>query len=158
MRRFVIFLALVCAAGLGLFTLWGSGLPGAAAREKDDKAETQKKELAALQGTWKLIHHEEDGKEVPYEDAQLYTIEEQKITVKKKDEVIVEGDLKLDASTSPMQLDFQFTSGQTDLTIYVRAGGYLIQCGHRDGKTRPKEFATGTGEGGAYVIVLKRQK
>ena len=30
-----------------------------------DKAEAVKKELAALQGTWKIVAYEEDGKDVP---------------------------------------------------------------------------------------------
>ncbi len=80
------------------------------------------------------------------------------MTVKRKDEVIAEGPITLDTKTSPKQLDFRLTSGQTDLTIYIRVGDYLIQCGHRDGKTRPSEFATGTSKGGAYLIVLKREK
>ena len=38
------------------------------------------------------------------------------------------------------------------------SGYYLLQCGRRDGKTRPSEFATGTANGGEYLIVLQRQK
>ncbi len=157
MKRFLISVGLVCAAGMSL-ALPGPAFRQALAHAADDKAEANKKELAALQGTWKLVFHEEEGKEVAYDTPQLYTINDQKITVKRNGEVLVEGDLKLNATAKPMHLDFEFTSGQTDLTIFTRVGGYLIQCGRRDGKTRPKEFASGTDDGGPYVIVLKREK
>jgi uncharacterized protein (TIGR03067 family) len=156
MKRIRISLVLACSAGAFLLAL--QAISGAPARANDDKAERDKKELAALQGTWKLIFHEEEGKEVSDDAGQLYTIEQQKITVKRGNEVVVEGDLKLDASANPPHLDWAYTSGTNELTIYIRAGNLLIQCGHRDGKTRPKEFASGTADGGAYLIVLKREK
>jgi uncharacterized protein (TIGR03067 family) len=137
---------------------WSSA-PVASADDQADKAEAVKKELDALQGTWKLMTHEEDGKEVDYgDDIQLYTFGKDKLTVKRKDTVIAEGPIELDPTRSPRHLDFQRTDGQTELTIYIRVGDYLIQCGRRDGKTRPTEFATATANGGAYLIVLKRQK
>jgi uncharacterized protein (TIGR03067 family) len=81
------------------------------------------------------------------------TIDKDKMTVKRKGEVIAEGPIELDPTNSPKQLDDKLMSGQTDLTIYIRVGDYLIQCGHRGGKTRPTEFATGTTKGGAYLSI-----
>lgn len=138
---------------------WPAAFSLVTAEEKDDKAEAAKKELEALQGTWKLMTHEEEGKIVAYgDDVHLYTIEKDKMTVKRKGEVIAEGSIDLDPKKSPRHLDVRLTSGQTDLTIYIRVGDYLIQCGSRDGKTRPSDFATGTAKGGAYLLVLKREK
>jgi uncharacterized protein (TIGR03067 family) len=161
MKRFIlkVGLVLVLVAIVCLTVPWQSGSPVALAQEKIDKAEAANKELVALQGTWKLMTHEEDGKDVPYgEDVQLYIVEKDKITVKRKGDVIAERPIELDATRSPKHLDFQRTGGQTELTIYIRVGDYFIQCGRRDGKTRPSEFATGTANGGEYLIVLKREK
>jgi uncharacterized protein (TIGR03067 family) len=105
-----------------------------------------------------LFH--KDGKDVPYADAEVrfYVIDKDKMTFKKKDEVIAEGPIELDPTRSPKHMDYRLTSGQTDLIVYIRTGDYLIKCGRRDGKTRPSEFATGTANGGEYLIVLKREK
>jgi uncharacterized protein (TIGR03067 family) len=157
MKRFTFMTALVLVVVCCLAAPWRSAQPVASAQEKLDKAEAAKKELAALQGTWKMVAYEEDGKEVPAED-RLYIIDKDKMTFKQNGEVAAEGTLELDATRTPKHLDYRITSGQTDLIIYTRVGDYLIQCGRRDGKTRPSEFATGTANGGAYLIVLQRQK
>jgi uncharacterized protein (TIGR03067 family) len=147
-------LVLVCAfVAVLISTLWWSGL-GARAQEKD-----QEKELAALQGTWRLESYEENGKVVAIQDTVLYVIDKDKWTTKSNGEVKSEGTIIGPyPARSPKHLDVQQATGQTELTIYIRVGDHLIQCGHRDGKTRPSEFATGTPNGGAYLIVLKRQK
>jgi uncharacterized protein (TIGR03067 family) len=123
-----------------------------------NKAEAGKKEIAELQGTWKLQAHEEQGIVVPPDDTQLVTITGDKISWKRKGEVIEEGTIELDATRSPKHLNYQFNSGRSDPTIYIRVGDYFVQCGRRNGKTRPSEFATGTANGGEYLIVLKREK
>lgn len=150
-------LALVCCAVI----LWPSLHRVAFAQEKVDKTEAAKKELAELQGDWKLMTHEEDGKLVDYGgDTQVYTIDKDKMVVKRKGEVLAEGPIEIDATRSPKHMDYRLNSGQVDLIVFIRVGDYLIQCGHRDGKTRPSEFATNTStsNGGAYLIVLQRQK
>lgn len=44
----------------------------------------------------------------------------------------------------------QFTLKQTDVVIFLRVGDVIVLWGHRDGKTRPTKFATGT-EVGAFL-------
>ena len=159
MKRIFIFeVGLVLAGVCCLVVPRPSARPVASAQEKIDKAEAVKKELAALKGTWKLITHVEGGRVVDYDTPQLYTFADDKLTVKRGDQVIAEGPIDLDPTKAPKHLDFRLTSGQTDLTIYIREGDHLIQCGCRDGKTRPSDFATGTANGGEYLIVLKREK
>jgi uncharacterized protein (TIGR03067 family) len=106
------------------------------------------------------VSYEESGKDVPDgEDVHLDTVEKDKLTVERNGGVYAEGQIELDPTKSPKQLDFRRTDGrQTELTIYIRVGDLLIQCGHRDGKPRPTELATATAKGGAYLIVLQRQK
>jgi uncharacterized protein (TIGR03067 family) len=146
-------LVLVCVALL-ISVLWS--VPGALTQEKEQEKE---KELAALQGTWRLESYEEGGKVVAIQDTVLYVIDKDKWTTKSNGEVKSEGTIiGLYPARSPKHLDIRPTTVQTELTIYIRVGDYLIQCGHRDGKTRPSEFATGTANGGEYLIVLKRQK
>jgi uncharacterized protein (TIGR03067 family) len=130
----------------------------ASAQDKTDKAEAVKKELAALQGTWKLVAIEEGGKDSPIKEETYSIIDKDVVRVKYKGKVTSEGTISLDPTKSPKHMDVRFDFGQTDVTIYLRVGDYLIQCGHRDGKTRPVEFASGTVKGGAYLVVLKREK
>jgi len=127
-----------------------------------DKTAAIEKELEALQGTWKLMTHEENGKLRNLKPTQLYTFEKDNMTITVGGGVTSQGSIELDPTTSPKRLDFTRTwdhidATRIDLTIYVRVGDYIIKCGHRDGKTRPTEFATGTKNGGAFLIVLQRQ-
>src|SRR5437016_5937613 len=134
MKRFLFKVGLVVAVIFCLAVSWPSAHP-VAAQEKIDKAEAVKQELAALQGTWKLVAHEENGKDVPTDDGgiRLYIIDKDKMTFKKKDDVLAEGTLELDPTRSPKHMDYRLTSGQTDLIIFLRVGDYLIKCGRRDG-------------------------
>jgi uncharacterized protein (TIGR03067 family) len=128
-----------------------------AAAVKTDKEDLEKKERALLQGTWKVLVYEEKGEEQAAENRE-YVFAQDKITFNVNGAVSAEGTFDLDATKSPRQLDYKLTSGQVDVTIYVVVGNYLIWCGNRDGKTRPGEFTSGTDKGGAYLMVLKRQK
>lgn len=159
MKRFFTFkIGLVLIGVCCLVVPWPSPRPVASAQERIDKAEAVKNELVALKGTWKLISHVEGGRVVEYDDPQLYTFADDKVTIKRSGQVIAEGPIDLDPAKTPKHLNLRLTSGQTDLTIYIREGEHLIQCACRDGKTRPSEFATGTANGGEYLIVLKREK
>jgi len=124
---------------------------------RDDLA---KKELTAIQGTWHLVAHERDGKEAPFKDIKTawLIIENDKVTYKQGGETLVEGKVGLDATKNPKHLDLAYTSGRSDLTIYVRVGDYIIQCGNVDEKTRPSEFTSGTEKGGTYLNVWNREK
>ena len=142
MNHSKIRVSLVLSAVFCLTILLRAADPPASAQERDDKAEAAQKELAALQGTWRVVTHEENGQEYSYGDNfQLYVIEKNKFTVRKREGVLAEGTIAMDVTKSPKQLDFRLTTGQTDVIIYIRTGDYWIQCGNRDGKTRPAEFA-----------------
>ena len=65
------------------------------------------KELAALKGTWKLITHVEGGQVVEYDNPQLYTFADDKLTVKRGDELIAEGRL----TSTPRRLRNTWTFG-----------------------------------------------
>ena len=148
-------LVVACALAALLVPTQGSP-PGAQAQDK-----VQDKELAALQGTWVLLRQEESGKVVlddntPDDRRERLIIKGDK-AAGKNGGTIVEGKVVLDAAKTPKHLDLRFTWGQTDVIIYVRAGNYLIQCGNRDGKTRPAEFVSGTKKGGEFLTVWKKK-
>jgi uncharacterized protein (TIGR03067 family) len=118
-----------------------------------NKEEADKKEIAALQGTWQCLRFEEGGKLVETKGA--YVIDGHKISVDWGNGIL-KARMSTNASKEPKHLDLEnLDTGRTDVTIYVRAGDYLIQCGNRDGKTRPTKFATGVEGGGEYIIVWK---
>ena len=118
---------------------------------------TQEKELAALQGTWVPLHYEERGEKGQAEFTR-HIIKGDKVTVQVNGETVAEGKVVLDPTNNPKHLDLQLTSGQTHLIIYVRAGEHIIYCGNRDGKTRPSEFASGTANGGEYLMAWKIER
>jgi uncharacterized protein (TIGR03067 family) len=119
---------------------------------------TEEGELAAIQGTWFPRQYEEAGKRVrgPFDFKQF--IKGDKVTFQVNGETKADGTVVLDPTKNPKQMDFQFSSGQTDLIIYVRVGDYITYCGNRDGKTRPTEFVSGTAKGGEYLMVWKIAK
>jgi uncharacterized protein (TIGR03067 family) len=125
---------------------------------EQEKAAAAKSEFEGLQGTWKLLSHEERGKLLPHDDTQFVTIARDQITWKRQGQVIEDGQIDLNADQTPKQLDFEFASGRSDEAIYFRKGDYLILCGRRNQTTRPSAFATGTANGGEYLVVLKREE
>src|SRR5262245_11891632 len=155
MRDFMLIAA--CALAALLAPTQGSP-PGALAQDK-----VQEKELAALQGTWVLLRHEEGGKVIvddntPDDKRQHLIIKGDKVTCK-NGETIVEGKVVLNATKTPKHLDLQYTPRHADVTIYVRAGNYLILCGNRGaGNTRPTEFVSGAEKGGEALTVWKMEK
>jgi uncharacterized protein (TIGR03067 family) len=147
-------LVVACALAALLGPTQGSP-PGPQAQDR-----VQEKELAALQGTWILLRHEEGGKVVvddntPDDKRERLIFKGDKATGINRG-TIAEGKVVLDATKTPKHLDLQFTWG-TDVIIYVRAGNYLIQCGNREGKARPTEFVSGAEKGGEFLTVWKKK-
>src|SRR5262245_29308328 len=149
----------VFAVALAVFLtpcFWQASPSSARGQEKSDKAELTKNELRDLQGTWKVIVFEQNGKELALQKRK-YIFENNKMMYV-NGEVKVEWTFSVDPTKNPKQMDLERTSGPGDVTIYVLAGKYMIICGSRDGKTRPSEFACDSDKGGGYLLVLQRQK
>ena len=120
------------------------------------------KDLARLEGTWKLAAMEVDGKEVP--PAKLtsatLTIKGNKYSVqsgKSKHEV----EIKLDAGKTPKEIDMQFLDGpnkdRVGRGIYHLDGDKLKICRALDPQDeRPKDFKT-AGQVNYFVMVWQRQ-
>jgi uncharacterized protein (TIGR03067 family) len=146
--------ALFCAVGFA-----ASGGSGALA---DDKADLEK-EVRKFQGAWTFESSEASGKELPAGELKgfIITFEGDKHTVKKGDEVIQAGTMKLDPSKSPKAIDVTITEGPEKgavmLGIYELSGDTLKVCFDAQGKKRPTEFKSAPGSE-TFVNVHKRLK
>jgi uncharacterized protein (TIGR03067 family) len=125
--------------------------------------DTERDELARLNGTWKATAVVQDGKELPKAEAEamVLTIAGEKHTVKTIDQQI-EGTHKLDPSKKPKQIDATCTkgpdAGKKSVGIYELKDDTLTVCFAEPGKTeRPTELKSAPGSGNK-LITLKREK
>jgi uncharacterized protein (TIGR03067 family) len=113
----------------------------------------------AMQGDWKVVTMERDGKPEPAAEAEKYAvaIKDDKIIVKEagRDE---EASFALDARKNPRHITIKPRGDKQVLGIYKLDKDTLTICFNKDGAAdRPKEFST-KGKMGYSLIVLKRAK
>jgi len=137
--------------------MFALGLSAAAADE------TERDELARLNGTWKAVSVVKDGQDLPKAEAEamVLTIAGEKYTLKTIDQQI-EGTHKLDPTKKPKQIDATRTkgpdAGQKMLGIYELKDDTFTVCFNAPGKTeRPTEFKSAAGSG-HKLITMKREK
>ena len=107
-------------AALSLFV--GAGLIVAAGDDKD----AVKKDMEALKGTWAIVSAEKDGKKYTEEQTKGVTLAFDgagKTSVKKGDQVLFEGTIKIDPTKKPRVIDATQTAegentGKTFTGIY----------------------------------------
>jgi len=138
-------------------TVFALGLSAAAA---DD---TERDELARLNGTWKAVTAVQDGKDLPKAEAEamVLTVAGEKYSFKTIDQQI-EGTHKLDPTKKPKQIEATRTkgpdAGQKMLGIYELKDDTFTVCFAAAGKTeRPTELKSEPGSGNK-LITLKREK
>jgi uncharacterized protein (TIGR03067 family) len=125
-------------------------------------ADDAKEEFKALEGTWELIFFERDGKEVKLQDDTKTINTGDKFVVKRGEETIAAGTMKLDPSKKPKASETTYTEGldrgETFKGIYQIDGDTMKFCraGSPD-DARPTEFQTKP-ESGQFVAVYKRTK
>jgi uncharacterized protein (TIGR03067 family) len=145
MRKSVLALALLAACAVAFAA-------------DDDQA---KKDLKALQGTWTYSKNVVNGKEASEDSLtdMTLTIKDNKWTVKKGDDVLLEGTVKLDASKKPKAADWTITTegalkDKTALAIYKIDKDTFEHCygEERPGKFESKEDSKVT------LQVFKREK
>jgi len=128
----------------------------------DATAGDGKDDLKALEGTWGLIYFERDGKEVILQDETRAIYTGDKFVVKRGDQVISAGTMKLDPSKKPKASETTYTEGpdigKTFKGIYQIDGETVKFCrADSPGDERPTEFKTKPGSG-QFVAVYKRAK
>jgi len=138
----------------------GAGLLIAA----DDKGDAAKKDAEKLQGTWKLVSLEVDGKKATkgeIKQEQKMVVEGDKFSSTVDDKHSFKGTFKLDPTKKPKAVDVQVTEGdfkgKTLLGIYDVEKDSLRACYAPPGKERPAEFDSKAGSG-LYLYVYKRAK
>jgi uncharacterized protein (TIGR03067 family) len=118
-----------------------------AAPDKPPKKKPVKTDAEKLQGTWKLVTIENNGKTGPAPANTQILFQGKKFIIKNGDKVRVESTFTLDPAKKPKTIDFQISKGpgrdKTLYGIYDLDGDKLKLClneGQRGG--RPTEFAT----------------
>jgi uncharacterized protein (TIGR03067 family) len=151
----VVIAVLFLFAGVGLLVAAGAG-----------SGEAVKKDLEALKGTWMVVSAEKDGKKLTDEQLKGITLTYDgagKTSVKKGDQLLFEGTIKIDPTKKPKTLDATQTSegenkGKTFLGIYEIQGDTLKICSAEPAKKdRPAEFSSKPGSG-HFLRVYKREK
>jgi uncharacterized protein (TIGR03067 family) len=121
-----------------------------------------KKDVEGIQGTWKMVALEADGKQAPAE-----VVAGMKLTFKGDTLTFTPGEpgftnyrYQLDPTTKPASFDMTHADGskkgETDKGVYSLEGDRLKIC-FGSANNRPKEFTT-TGGSGAGMYTLEREK
>lgn len=143
-----------------LLMIVAAGLFLAADEGPADKA---KKEMEALQGTWKGVSAEGNGQTAAKDDAESMEliIKGDKYTFKMRGAAPEEGTLKIDPAKAPKTIDIKIATGEDkgkeQLGLYELDKGKLRLCVSTAGKPRPKEFGAKAGSD-LHLFVFQRPK
>lgn len=123
-----------------------------------DDAKEAGKDQNQIQGKWKMVSSERNGRERPVKVTQV-VIKAEKITFVGPDgKESVDVPYKLDPTKKPKTIDIKNEKGdETSFGIYSLDGDTLKICTAKAGIDRPTEFATKPGSD-LNLIVLKREK
>jgi uncharacterized protein (TIGR03067 family) len=130
------------------------------ARADDEEA---KKELKALQGTWKVVVAEQDGDPLDRIVGGVLTVKDNNFHIKTTGGTELMGDLVLNPAKAPKHIDLAHQDGplkdKTWQGIYELKGDTLKLCyAEADGeKERPTEFKT-LKKSRLLMIEMKREK
>jgi uncharacterized protein (TIGR03067 family) len=146
-------------AAMRLSSLWpltvalAVAAPAPAAKKDEDK----------LQGTWKVVSVEHNGKKAEPKMIAGWTlvVAGDKMTARDGNDVMDESSFRLDAAAKPPAIDLTMTAGndkgKTVRGIYRLDGDRLTICVAEPGKERPKEFRAPEGAE-ATVLAFERSK
>src|SRR5262249_18278680 len=125
-----------------------------------------KKELAALEGTWKGVKNIDNNGNVSTNGDPIL-IEGNKMHIAIRGRVTFIGKIKIDPKARPKTIDFEYIEGpggvvgKTKLGIYKLDKDDLKICWNSDGdKKRPKKFTTEKltiGKGFAYFVFARKK-
>jgi uncharacterized protein (TIGR03067 family) len=125
-------------------------------------ADDAKDDLKAMEGAWDLTYFERDGKEVKLQGGTQAINTGDKFVVKRGDQVVAAGTMRLDPRKKPKASETTYTEGpdkgKTFKGIYQLDGDTMKFC--RAGSSeddRPSEFKTKPGSG-QFMAVYKRAK
>ena len=144
--------------GIGLIVLMATSLMAG----EPSKQDAMTKDAVAIQGAWKVVALEADGKQAPPEllTALKITFKGETLTFSPGEPGFSNYTYKLDPSVKPASFDMTHADGshkgETQKGVYSLDGDHLKICiGKAD--TRPTDFTTVSGSGhGLYT--LEREK
>ena len=122
-----------------------------------------RKELKALQGTWKAVSLEAGGKSLPKEAVPDFTfiIGADGKSIGKSPQVEYQATITVDPKKNPKTIDIVPDNGpdrgKTQPGIYEFDGDKLKICAAQPGKDRPTDFDT-KGKMGYSLMILRREK
>ena len=126
--------------------------------------EKDKKDLDALQGTWKVESFKVAGQDAPDElvTETTFAIKDKKYTLTVKGEEAETGTFKVDPEKKPKTIDLEIASGndtgKKQLGIYTLKGEMLTLCfGFPGADDRPAKLES-TEDSKTLLLVLKREK
>jgi uncharacterized protein (TIGR03067 family) len=141
-----------------LLAFLAAGLLFAADEAPNEKV---KKEIDALQGTWRGVSAQDEGKALDEDTAKKMEIiiKGDKYTFKVAGEEQEQGSIKLDPAAKPKTIDLKITSGmdkgKSQAGVYELEKDTLKICLPPPGKDRPKALE---GKGANSLYVFKRPK
>jgi uncharacterized protein (TIGR03067 family) len=121
----------------------------------------QKKSDEAMQGTWTIESFTLEGNTVDPEQLKNWRriVERNHVTWKNGDQMMVELDIKFDATKTPHTLDSTIktgeSSGHTLLAIYELKDDQLKVCFAKPGAERPKDFSSESGSGQSLYVARR---
>ncbi len=123
-----------------------------------------KKDKEKLQGAWKAVTAEADGKLQDDAEERRLTFSGDEFSLKKGEETMGKGKFKIDSSKKPKEIDLEFVEskrdalrGKTVLGIYELDGDTLKWCWNKPGGKRPKEFSSQAADV-HLLVTLNREK
>src|SRR5262245_38366925 len=129
----------------------------------DAKDKAIKADLEKLQGVYKMVSLEVDGKSVPEDKlkSSTLTIKGDKYIIKVNDQTY-ETQMTLDPEKKPKSIDMKFLDGankdKSALGIYKIDGDTFTMCrGLNPGQTRPQDFGTWP-DTNTFLVVWKKEK
>jgi uncharacterized protein (TIGR03067 family) len=105
----------------------------------DAAEEATKKDLAALQGAWKLVTLDLTGERREVENVKVY-FEGEKVFHEQDGEKKQIGKIRIDAAVSPKIMDFSPLEGDAIEGTYLVEGDKFSACFVRKGEARPVDF------------------
>jgi uncharacterized protein (TIGR03067 family) len=126
------------------------------------KRDLVKKDMDTIQGTWKIVALEADGKQAPAEIVATlkFVFKDDTLTCVPGEASFTNYKFKLDPATRPAGFSETHVDGmqkgQTDKGIYALDGDHLKICFCFSGKI-PKEF-TAKAKSGQWMYSLEREK
>jgi uncharacterized protein (TIGR03067 family) len=162
----------VAAAGLAVRARQepGRGKPAEAQRieraERVVAADTgrAKGDREAIQGTWRVVSAQDNGRPVPrtapggkQADGLKLVITSETITFQAGDVIHGKGGYTLDPAKMPKWIDLTEKDGRPAPGIYALEGDDLTVCYNEAGTERPDKFASEAGTPNDVLLVLRRE-